>query len=67
MSVTDLAESVREFEPYLGRCRFNDCVHQNEPGCAVKHAVEEGVIPQTRYDNYLMVLKMIQERKEKYI
>lgn len=67
MSVTDLAESVREFEPYLGKCRFNDCVHQNEPGCAVKHAVEEGIIPQTRYDNYLMVLKMIQERKEKYI
>ena len=62
----ELAECVPDFRPYLGGCYFNDCVHQNEPGCAVKEAVENGLIPQTRYDSYLAVLKMIQERREKY-
>ena len=60
----ELADCVREFRPYLGRCRFNDCVHQNEPGCAVKAAVEAGKIPERRWQNYLDVLKMIQQRKE---
>ncbi len=67
MKAPELAESVLEFAPYLGHCRFNDCVHQNEPGCAVKDAVDRGDIPVTRYRNYLAVLKMIQDRKEKYV
>ena len=67
MDATQLAQSVLEFQPYLGRCRFNDCVHQNEPGCTIKKAVEEGLIPKTRYDDYLNVLKLIQERKETYL
>lgn len=67
IQIRELPEDVIEFEPYLGHCRFNDCIHQNEPGCAVKEAVEEGKIPLVRYRNYLDVLKMIQERKEKYI
>ena len=62
----ELAEDVLEFRPYLGKCRFNDCVHQNEPGCAVKKAVEEGKIPAVRYESYLEVLKMIQMRKQQY-
>ena len=67
MSVSDLAQSVIEFRPYLGHCQFNDCVHQNEPNCRVKEAVEAGNIPRTRYDNYISVLKMIQSRREKYL
>ena len=67
MSVSDLAQSVIEFRPYLGHCQFNDCVHQNEPNCRVKEAIEAGKIPRTRYDNYISVLKMIQSRREKYL
>ncbi len=67
MSAEDLAYSVIEFRPHLGCCHFNDCIHQNEPGCAVKEAVEAGEISRSRYDNYLAVLKMIQSRKEKYL
>ncbi|MCR5229952.1 MAG: ribosome small subunit-dependent GTPase A [Solobacterium sp.] len=67
MSKTDLSEAVLEFRPYIGRCRFNDCVHQNEPGCAVKQAVADGFIPAVRYNNYLDILTMIQNRKERYL
>ena len=63
----ELGACMIDFEPYIGQCKFNDCIHQNEPGCAVKDAVEAGKIPLIRYQNYLQVLHMIQERKEKYI
>lgn len=42
-----------EFAQYEGKCRFNGCVHVNEPDCAVKSAVEEGIISRERYDSYL--------------
>ena len=51
-----------EFEEYEGQCRFNGCVHINEPACAVKNAVESGEINKTRYDIYT---EMYQELKEK--
>lgn len=47
-------------------CRFNGCVHQNEPNCAVKEAVEAGEIASFRYTNYLSLLEEIQNRKPKY-
>ena len=42
-----------EFAWYEGKCRFNGCVHVNEPDCSVKSAVEEGIICRERYDSYL--------------
>jgi ribosome biogenesis GTPase len=63
----ELASYVPDFLPYLGQCRFNDCIHQNEPGCAVKDAVERGDIPRVRYEDYLQIMQMIQERKERYL
>lgn len=62
----ELGNYVPDFVPYIGKCRFNDCIHQNEPGCAIKQAVEEGRIPLRRYNNYLAVLALIQERRKKY-
>lgn len=65
MSPTELAQSVPDFASYLGKCRFRDCIHQNEPGCAVKQAVDEKKVSSIRYQNYLDCLALIQGRKEK--
>lgn len=47
-----LERGFREFAAYLGRCKFADCRHIAEPGCAVKAAVEEGVVSVRRYQSY---------------
>lgn len=44
-------------------CRFDDCLHYKEPGCAVKDAVSKGLISQARYDNYVRLLEEIKKRK----
>lgn len=45
-----------EFEPFVHSCKFTDCSHEHEPGCAVKDAVERGEISGARYDTYLRLL-----------
>jgi ribosome biogenesis GTPase len=54
---------MREREPY---CKFRGCMHDKEPKCAVKTAVDEGEIMSYRYDHYLSFLKEIQSRKPRY-
>ena len=49
----NLQYSFPDFGPYLGKCRFDDCSHRKEPGCAVRSAVEAGEIEPSRYDSYL--------------
>lgn len=46
-----------EFDAYFGTCRFNDCMHDHEPGCAVAKAVEDGIIHPDRYASYLRILE----------
>jgi ribosome biogenesis GTPase len=47
-----LDRTYPEFRPWLGRCRFADCAHEREPGCAVREAVERGEFAARRYDSY---------------
>jgi ribosome biogenesis GTPase len=53
----ELAAGFIEFEPWLGKCRFNDCVHNTEPDCAIKQAVADEHIREWRYQSYLRLLK----------
>ena len=66
MQAEDLDDAVPYFAPYIGMCRFNDCVHENEPDCAIKQAVQDGRISRTRYGSYLDMLKLIRSRKESW-
>jgi ribosome biogenesis GTPase len=50
---TELDAYFREIAPLVELCRFSDCSHRHEPGCAVRAAVEEGSISPERYDSYL--------------
>lgn len=45
-----------EMRERLNACKFNNCLHQNEPDCAIKEAVEEGEIAESRYVNYLSLI-----------
>ena len=47
-----LEQSFADVEQYFGQCKFNDCRHRTEPGCAVKEAIQNGQLSQDRWENY---------------
>lgn len=52
----DITWLFREMRPYIGSCKFGaSCTHSHEPGCAIKAAVEAGVITKRRYDSFLRI------------
>lgn len=53
-----------EYREYEGQCRFNGCVHINEPGCVVKEAVKGGIISKSRYDNYILLFDEIKNKRK---
>lgn len=53
----ELAEGFIEFEPWLGQCRFNNCLHMSEPDCAIKQAVADGLIRDWRFQSYLRLME----------
>lgn len=53
----------REFRSFLGTCRFADCRHISEPSCAVRKAVEDGIIAASRYRSYCELYKEIMEQE----
>ena len=55
----EVASGFREFRDFIQRCRFADCSHTAEPGCAVKAAVEDGGISQRRYENYCNLYEVV--------
>ena len=59
----DVAHNFREFFEHSEDCKFGgNCLHRNEPGCAVKEALEEGEISELRYMNYLTILEEVEEQ-----
>ena len=53
---SEISHYFKEMNPYITQCRFNNCKHLNEPGCAVKEAVENGSIRHERYASYINIL-----------
>jgi ribosome biogenesis GTPase len=56
VEAAEIADMWRDFRPYLGKCRFTDCAHRAEPGCAVRAAVAAGEVPDFRLQSYYRVL-----------
>ncbi|WP_210397561.1 small ribosomal subunit biogenesis GTPase RsgA [Motiliproteus sediminis] len=56
-----LLEGFREFRPHLGYCRFRDCRHEQEPGCALMAALENGEIEPRRMESYRSILSSLDE------
>lgn len=52
-----------EFQQYLGACKYRDCKHDNDPGCAIREAVIKGEIAQTRFENYHRILESMSQVK----
>lgn len=61
-----LATLYPEFAPLASECRFADCRHRQEPGCAVRAAVATGTIPATRHESYLAILAELGARPEEW-
>lgn len=63
MDEQDLKNYFPEFSRYEGQCRFQGCVHINEPDCAVKDALEKKEISKLRYEDYLSLYEELKEKR----
>ena len=59
----ELKDFFLEFVEYEGQCRFQGCVHINEPDCAVKDAISSGILSKTRYDNYKLLYNELKNQR----
>ncbi len=65
MDEKDLAGYFPEMKPYLGKCRYDNCLHVHEPGCAIHQRLAQGEIHSERYQTYRKLLSEIEKEKEK--
>jgi len=56
-----IAEGFIEFSAFLGRCKFRNCQHQHEPGCALAKAIETGKIQRKRFESYVHMVNSLKE------
>ncbi len=62
MTREELSHYFPEMRAVMSQCRFNNCLHINEPGCAVKEAVMAATIAPERYDSYLSIMATIEKK-----
>lgn len=65
VDISLLSSRIIDFSNEIGLCKFNDCIHVNEPDCAIKKAVEENRVSKYRYNSYLEVVNGIKNGKQK--
>lgn len=67
MNPQDLQYEFIEFKEWLGKCKFQSCMHNKEIGCAIKQKVDEAVIPMERYNAYIDILEELKNvRRRQY-
>ncbi len=57
VALEDIGSFYPEFLPFAEKCKYHDCLHLDEPDCAVRGAVEEGLVTELRYANYVRLLE----------
>jgi len=67
MPSEDLDKCFPELRPYVGKCRFNDCTHLAEPGCAVTAAVESGEVSRERFESYAKLRGELEESEKRLV
>lgn len=65
MEPEELAKAYHDFKELSTHCKFRGCLHDSEPQCAVKAAVENGDIARNRYTHYLQYLQDVKKKKER--
>jgi ribosome biogenesis GTPase len=60
MTREQVEQGFREFRSLLGTCKFRDCQHQQEPGCAILAAVDSGDISATRLESYRHIVASLE-------
>ncbi|MGR6979868.1 small ribosomal subunit biogenesis GTPase RsgA [Testudinibacter sp. P27/CKL/0425] len=63
LDAATITNGYREFQPYLGGCKFRDCKHLDDPGCVLREAVEQGKINPLRFENYHRLILALEENK----
>ncbi|SPF54994.1 putative ribosome biogenesis GTPase RsgA [Candidatus Desulfosporosinus infrequens] len=66
MKRAELADCFPEFAQRRRQCRFNSCLHDKEPNCAIKEALASGEISAVRYEHYLIFLQEVIEAERRY-
>lgn len=71
-----LDKTFQDVEQYLGKCKFSDCTHTNEPGCKILEAIENGELSEDRFNSYIKLQNearynndsesYLKEKKEKF-
>lgn len=61
IEAADLIDGFRELREFTGHCRFRDCKHEQEPGCALKDALAEGKISEARWQSFRYILASLDE------
>lgn len=57
LDAADLSQSFEDVEALISVCKFSDCTHTNEPGCAVRAAIESGTLDKKRFESYCKLQK----------
>jgi len=62
-SISEITHGFADVRKFYGACKFSNCSHTNEPGCAMKKAVSDGLLNEQRFNNYLRMLQEFHEQQ----
>ena len=61
--VDALAKTFSEIAEYMGRCKFRDCAHEDEPGCAITEAIAVGQLQASRFESYKRMFHELEDQR----